>query len=94
MANTSGLAQLLMQQNEEMALRPRKFLGAGSKGIGAFNSPVKGLEGLIPNLVGIYMKNPKMFHGLFGLGEPSAISPAAAMTAYGNMPASYTMPGM
>jgi hypothetical protein len=91
----SPLAQMLMAQDEETLSRPRQWLAQQSQNRGQpVGSPLQGASNMAQDFMGMMMKNPKMFQGLFGLGGASAISPASAMTAYGNMPASYTRPGM
>jgi hypothetical protein len=57
---------------------------------GEVRHPMEGAGQLAQAMVSAYAMNPNMFGG----GAPTAIAPAAAMSAYNSMPASFTMPGM
>lgn len=92
--NMNALAEMLMGGDADSRIRRQVSAdllrqGANSQPV---RSPLDGLNRAIQSGLGAY--------GMFGLGRPNpafgptAISPSAAMTAYGNMPVSYTLPGM
>lgn len=90
---STRISELLMEDQSEPAMRLRKHLAMGMLKQGADNSPIRhpleGFNRALQSGLGAYGMSK-----IFGLRGPAPVSPSAAMTAYGNMPAGYTMPGM